>query len=1251
MFSPYGYGPLPPSAMAEIERKTAALRGIHRMLELDKQQKVRLTTPWPPGRCGPLCSLFVCVSDCGMSNLASYFQQMEQLKSGTAAAPLSLPPPPVEPAREDTLQARRAEAIVQQQKHLTLKTAQRNVILPPLSIAIPLPTRSDKRDQPRAAESEFETEKGSEPSVGDEAGSTVEPLPKQVKFLAPDDAEMSDQSSICQSPSWEGYGRRKKEKKKEAERRKKEKEQAERDARAAKRRTATRLSKSPPPEINGRTSRAGGLTNSDRSMSDPLLISQYLLAENQSQNHPRDVERAVSADDLQRLQPQQPAMAEVISDDAHSTARFVGGVKLDREREEALQSHLANYGQIPPSLSHHLARDDGVDGQSYPRSPPSDGSAPTSHSSSQSIQARQEGRPTREMFPPSASRTPMLRQMSTTAHHRSNSLLQGASKIFRGRDGKSSGDTEVDRGRHRDGRSHQHRDQSGDRSVAEAAYEQLVNNGSLYSSSTRSSSRHTQHGRRPSFSQEAKSVALKIAGIRTTPAAKEESKRASIHTDYFNYPDHASSGPDLGASASSEAGLTSDGGRLTEERPGTSVYTPHGPGAPVFYERPATTQSSVNSSNPSIAGSVPSHQSKKTRSLRDAAKAALSISRGGPQSPTFPKTSHLAVPDATFRSRVESRLSPPSQGISTLGSDMMAPTAVSTLNAPETVPAALTQTPSLSPPKPAAVEAHAGSRVSEGSSSSSAYEDGSPLPSPVTTPDTSRPQSSKDLPFIARDIKHATDSLASQDDDVTLRQSSDGSSTSSTPRLAKSEEHENAEMTEEDRWSRTALPVDIDTDAQSFTTSFTHLDHIDNIDETLADAQKQQPYPAPASSEPSRETSRAAVFPNTPSTGETSSEGFIEPTIKIPPRSKKRDLVGGRSPTSPGQLMSPGASSPESITGQEARDKVNSQETSRELVSSPSGGRTSQSQGEQLGDAERRKHRKRHQPKESLSGDVQMPQTVTARERRGSSAATTEDMQAPLSENKSSTSSVARPAFAANGLNAYLDVAGSNPYLADFPGMTKTQYATVRGPGQARTTPSSPESPRFPRTASPSLDPVARTGLPPRMTSAPTPLLRPSSAASTRSSSTAPAASGPFNHSPASRPPPVSILKQPSRSTSDPAQPTASGANRAPVLSALPKHMQLQAGISARPPLANAGLRKDPVAKMFVECCNCKFYHDMPSKLYECMAKPDAVVEDKLLGISGAITTMVKCPWCQHNMTISCCAGYAAVVYLKEKLH
>ncbi|KAH9997177.1 hypothetical protein F4779DRAFT_631487 [Xylariaceae sp. FL0662B] len=99
-----------------------------------------------------------------------------------------------------------------------------------------------------------------------------------------------------------------------------------------------------------------------------------------------------------------------------------------------------------------------------------------------------------------------------------------------------------------------------------------------------------------------------------------------------------------------------------------------------------------------------------------------------------------------------------------------------------------------------------------------------------------------------------------------------------------------------------------------------------------------------------------------------------------------------------------------------------------------------------------------------------------------------------------------------------------------------------------------------------------------------------------------------------------------------------------------PHYAQKNSATSVRGAVLAEG-RAEPLAKMLVECCSCKFFHDMPSRVYECMAKPDSVIEDKLLGVSAAITTMVKCPWCGHGMTTQCCSGYAAVVYLKEKLH
>ncbi|KAM3088425.1 hypothetical protein ACMFMG_000069 [Clarireedia jacksonii] len=80
-------------------------------------------------------------------------------------------------------------------------------------------------------------------------------------------------------------------------------------------------------------------------------------------------------------------------------------------------------------------------------------------------------------------------------------------------------------------------------------------------------------------------------------------------------------------------------------------------------------------------------------------------------------------------------------------------------------------------------------------------------------------------------------------------------------------------------------------------------------------------------------------------------------------------------------------------------------------------------------------------------------------------------------------------------------------------------------------------------------------------------------------------------------------------------------------------------------------IQAQPIAKMFVICCGCKYYHDLPSKLYECMARPDNVVKDQDLGVSGLISTAVKCPWCGHGMTTRCCEGWAAVVSMREKLH
>jgi hypothetical protein len=81
-------------------------------------------------------------------------------------------------------------------------------------------------------------------------------------------------------------------------------------------------------------------------------------------------------------------------------------------------------------------------------------------------------------------------------------------------------------------------------------------------------------------------------------------------------------------------------------------------------------------------------------------------------------------------------------------------------------------------------------------------------------------------------------------------------------------------------------------------------------------------------------------------------------------------------------------------------------------------------------------------------------------------------------------------------------------------------------------------------------------------------------------------------------------------------------------------------------------LGANPVAKLFVICCKCKFWHDMPSKLYEAMALPMELHKAGEVSVAGArLETAVKCPWCEHGMTTSCCQGWTTVVYLHERHH
>ncbi|KAL8960482.1 MAG: hypothetical protein Q9193_002822 [Seirophora villosa] len=126
------------------------------------------------------------------------------------------------------------------------------------------------------------------------------------------------------------------------------------------------------------------------------------------------------------------------------------------------------------------------------------------------------------------------------------------------------------------------------------------------------------------------------------------------------------------------------------------------------------------------------------------------------------------------------------------------------------------------------------------------------------------------------------------------------------------------------------------------------------------------------------------------------------------------------------------------------------------------------------------------------------------------------------------------------------------------------------------------------------------------------------------------------------------------------ASPTSTGLSRTSVLGS--PH------VFGRTPTPSESVNAKPIAKLFVICCKCKYWHDLPSHLYEAMCLPKnltrdpegngegpkevSVTEGKKKKVKEAtLETMVKCPWCEHFMTTRCCAGWTTVLYLQERHH
>lgn len=109
--------------------------------------------------------------------------------------------------------------------------------------------------------------------------------------------------------------------------------------------------------------------------------------------------------------------------------------------------------------------------------------------------------------------------------------------------------------------------------------------------------------------------------------------------------------------------------------------------------------------------------------------------------------------------------------------------------------------------------------------------------------------------------------------------------------------------------------------------------------------------------------------------------------------------------------------------------------------------------------------------------------------------------------------------------------------------------------------------------------------------------------------------------------------------------------------------------------------RKPPITKIFVICCRCKYWHDLPSEVYARLAYPERLNETKPnmrkktdrksasrslpfghfpaahaadgidLRPAPLLPRKVSCCWCGHNMSRACCEGWTALVEMKERHH
>jgi hypothetical protein len=1096
--------------------------------------------------------------------------------------------------------------------------------------------------------------------LGEEDGAASR---RTVKFVGPDGEEMSDaESSICQSPSWEGYGRQKQKKKEKASKRKEEREQADRDAKVAKKRLAARLSKNPPPSSGSRpASRASQtLPANERSSSAPVL-SQQAVAEGVARPGPRPLPEghaslASSAFNMARLFNSRKSDSdkkvsgkkpmEMITYVPLSYA-VMGHVALapsasaaKRQSVDSLNSSIwtgryedSKAGEAPALVRELPPRD--------PSHPPSASrshalllAAKTDRSRSSSVGAktpsRDSGRYASDLRDPGGHRVPKSASASSTS---SDSAPSTPVADERGRT--------LPRGSY----VHSVRAQSTDRAFSGFMDEQLVSMvndvsavkpasllsqplTALRAAQTNTRPSDLRQDRRPSTARHAEPVSEKK--LAKSGASRVEEREGSNRNTIAGKARQADA-EQKEVAARYDDGETEDEGTALKEYFGTSPQAYEPPTMDLLPPVATMTAPEEASTDKPVA--------KKPQKKKLSGSASSTSSHAG-DVPGMMVTSVVLANDGS------STLSKPAQHVSSNGDGppsrpssrnigrQEAQTTVEQVDSNSALREERSgQSSPRSPRKPTAWNSSHGAQSS-------------PLRGeflvPVAAARMARKTEKLDLPALAHQPLHS----------ASARRHADAADSADSSSILSSLPPPSAPGFRSTTTFQTRQEADVSLRRASSALGLIGQDESRDASSCKA-ARVFGELGNPSSHQPAAATSKTNGKP-----------------LEVSSSSSSLDEMS----SSASPATTPDMSRPQSRRGYSSQGASAAMGSRREV--------TAVSEDEDGNDGVILLQDQSSMSSRSSEAD----QNSRA---RPTSAHARMNPRARVDETWSRT---ALPIdmdgqHAASGADSYEDELLSKPDLLDAGNALVSREALAGGDGDGEkygtVGNSQPASDLLERSTSPLLrrqamspqgsrtrrSPFERPHLPlgdstqsgksssssdagksmaPKLRSA----LVPNSSSSSSSSSANggfDSVSG-FNSSAAYLQEARRSAPNSSRNSSS-SRPPHTGALARPALTNGTKPHS-SPGPSAKPiGIAIPPEQQRPVAKMLVECCHCHFYHDLPSKLYEYMASHESIVEDKLLGVAGAITTAVKCPWCTHSMSTRCCAGYAAVVYLKERLH